>query len=210
MKKIWILLGLTSLLSLFLTGCGGDDNAAKNGNKERQGAQIQQVRAGDVNSHQNHIHTISDRAKQQVEGLKDVEEAHVIISNNNAYVAVRLVDQNKATGENANNGINEQNPRKGNGIQRDTHNQATVGNRAAEIASLENNFSEASNEFELKIANQIRQLDKNIQNVYISMNPYMFERMGAYEDDLKTNGKTEGLYEGLNNPINNSNGIQTD
>jgi hypothetical protein len=106
MKKGWTVLALTVVIS-GLSACGAN-NAADNRNDT--GLQTRKVRVNNVNN-VNNVNTglnVSTRASRNVERLNEVDRAHVIISNNNAYVAVRL----------ANNGINNNTnvPRTGAGI----------------------------------------------------------------------------------------------
>ena len=104
MKKSWMILG-SAVLSLSLTGCGGDDNAGGVNNNNGASVQSNEVRPIANNRNDNRTLRISDRAEKQVERLDQVDDAHVIISNNNAYVTVRLAnDQNN--NNNANNGNN--------------------------------------------------------------------------------------------------------
>lgn len=114
MNKKWIITGLT-VATLTLTGCGAlNDNAGKDNN----GKQLTQntrynnnlnrpmdvkydLRNNDLRSADRTL-TKSNRVEREVEKLKEVDDAHVIISNNNAYVAVRLAGRN-------NQGINDNN-----------------------------------------------------------------------------------------------------
>src|SRR3954454_19662074 len=105
MKKSWMILG-SAVLSLSLTGCGGDDNARGDDNNNGAKVQSNEVRPIANNRNNNRTLRISDRAEKQVERLNQVDDAHVIISNNNAYVTVRLAN-NQNNNNNANNGNNQ-------------------------------------------------------------------------------------------------------
>lgn len=109
MKKSWMVLG-SAVLSLSLAGCGDDNNAGGN-NDNNNGAKIQtnEVRPIANNRTNNRKLRISDRAEQKVERLDEVDNAHVIISNNNAYVTVRLADNNNRANNNRENGANNGN-----------------------------------------------------------------------------------------------------
>jgi len=104
MKKSWKLIG-SAVLSISLTGCGANDNAEGNGNNGEQQAQINQARPRALQTEQGGDRTLrmSDRAEQQVERIKEVKDAHVIISNNDAYVAVRLANNNDSGNNNGQN-----------------------------------------------------------------------------------------------------------
>ena len=120
MKKKWIIIG-TAVLTMSLTGCGTNENAEGNENNREQQAQTSQnrPRALQTDRTDNRTLRVNERAEQHVERIKEVEDAHVIIADNNAYVAVRLAN-------NSDNGNN-------NGQQTGTGNRQTgtmsTGNR---------------------------------------------------------------------------------
>ena len=265
MKKGWILAGAV-VMSLSLTGCGANDNAGDNDNNGGGRAQINRVRPMDVNNvGNNRPLSISDRAERQVEQMDEVDAAHVIISNNNAYVAVRLADNNNVTGNrtingnnpgtagtrdvnnldnngnarvndaldgnrrtlmengtvnqdgnnrNASDGVidgkgdagtgNGQNAAPGNRVNNNgtSNNSANDGKNAAENATLKNNYSEVSNAFEQKVADQVRQADSRINKVYVSINPDLYNRMNTFADDIRTNRNRDGLFNDFNATVN--------
>jgi hypothetical protein len=105
MKKSWMLIG-SAVLSISLTGCGANDNAEGNGNNGKQQAQVNQdarPRALQTDQGGDRTLRVNNRAEQHVEQLKEVQDAQVIISNNNAYVAVRLANNNDAGNNNGQN-----------------------------------------------------------------------------------------------------------
>lgn len=112
-KKTWAI-AASAALSLTLVGCGANDDTAmnnNNNNNQGQGFNTEQVRTRNVNNNNNNNQTndrnlsVSDRAELQVERMNEVEEANVIIWNNNAYVAVRLANQDDNR-NNRNGGMN--------------------------------------------------------------------------------------------------------
>ncbi|MEH7417457.1 YhcN/YlaJ family sporulation lipoprotein [Neobacillus drentensis] len=104
MKKGLVTFVLASTL-VGLTGCA--DNATKNNlrNDVNNGVDVRNVRNNldnrlsvqNVNDN-NHNLRYSNRAGRAVEKLQEVDLAHVIIRNNNAYVAVRLKNNRFQTG----------------------------------------------------------------------------------------------------------------
>lgn len=113
---------LTSTL-IGLTGCAGDNqNAGGDNNGGNLG--VNNVR-NDVRNNDNNGITgrnvsnqnlrVSTRAANNVERLGEVDQAHVIIRNNDAYVAVQLNNQRDTTGDRAGTGTNTTNNRGGNG-----------------------------------------------------------------------------------------------
>ncbi|MFB3168303.1 YhcN/YlaJ family sporulation lipoprotein [Neobacillus sp. 179-C4.2 HS] len=122
MKKGLITFVLTSTL-IGLTGCAGDNqNAGNDNNGANLG--VNNVR-NDMRNNDNNGVTgrnvsnqnlrVSTRAANNVERLGEVEQAHVIIRNNDAYVAVRLNNQQGTTGDRAGTGTGTTNNRGGNG-----------------------------------------------------------------------------------------------
>ncbi|MEH7178513.1 YhcN/YlaJ family sporulation lipoprotein [Neobacillus vireti] len=115
MKKGLITFVLTSTL-IGLTGCAGDNNNAgsdNNGGHFGVNNVRNNVRNNDNNgvtgrnvSNQNL--RVSTRAANNVERIGEVDQAHVIIRNNDAYVAVRLNNNQGTTGDRAGTGTGNQ------------------------------------------------------------------------------------------------------
>lgn len=130
MKKEWLIAGSLAMIT-GLAGCGvADNNAADDNNGRNQSAETNRIRtAGDDNgarnlrvnrSNQNNQRlSISEKAERSVEKLGNVDDAHVIIRNNDAYVAVRM--------GNGNNDNNNQTHNKG-GVNNAGGNTAGTGN----------------------------------------------------------------------------------
>jgi hypothetical protein len=122
LKKGLITFVLTSTL-FGLTGCAGDNqNAGGDNNGGNLG--VNNVRNNVKNNDNNGVTgrnvsnqnlRVSTRASNNVERLGEVDQAHVIIRNNDAYVAVRLNNQQGTTGDNAGTGTGTTNNRGGNG-----------------------------------------------------------------------------------------------
>lgn len=89
MKKSIIIAGC-AVFTMGLAGCGANNNAVDN-NRDQQ-VEISQVRRGPAT--EGNKLQLADRAERQVEQMPEVDDARVIISENNAYVAVRLADNN--------------------------------------------------------------------------------------------------------------------
>lgn len=96
MKKSIIIAGC-AVFTMGLAGCGANNNAADN-NRDQQ-VEISQVRRGPA-TEKNRLQ-LADRAERQVEQMPEVDDARVIISENNAYVAVRLAGNNADNNGNA-------------------------------------------------------------------------------------------------------------
>jgi hypothetical protein len=273
MKKNWIILG-PAVLSLSITGCGVNDNAAVNNNNGGQRVQTNQIKQSVVNNDRDsRTLRIADRAERQVERMKEVDDAHVIIANNNAYVAVRPANNNNATVKGTNNTGNTNNnlDNNGNAIDNDVangngrtfidngtvnqdnnngkvndgiidgkgdagvrnrqntgagnvgnnnntigtgyvndNNNGVAGNNTGGTATRGNNYTEVSNAFEQKIADQVRKADSKIHKVYVSVNPTLYNRMGTYADDIRANRNRDGLFDDFNDTVNDFFGRKND
>jgi len=96
MKKSIIIAGC-AVFTMSLAGCGANNNAADdNGDQQVEISQVQRGPATEGTKLQ-----LADRAERQVEQMPEVDDARVIISENNAYVAVRLADNNGENNGNA-------------------------------------------------------------------------------------------------------------
>src|SRR4051812_42492953 len=105
MKKGWIA-SVSFVFLLGLAGCGGNNNATGNDPDNNEGqvktqnvnnggnneGQVKTRNVNNENGNDGQNLRVSDRAAQAVERMEGVDQAHVIIANNNAYVAVRLAE----------------------------------------------------------------------------------------------------------------------
>lgn len=105
MKMKWFITGI-AVASLCLTGCTNNDNAGDNNDN---GTQFTQNTRNNNNARPMYVKNntrnnqnvkTSRAAEREVEKLKEVEDAHVFITNNNAYVAVRLSKNNRGNTNN--------------------------------------------------------------------------------------------------------------
>ncbi len=305
MKKGWIMLS-SAVLTLGLAGCGGNDNAGGNNNagENNNGQQVQnQNRPRILNDDRNNrTLRISDRAERQVEKMEEVSDARVIISNNNAYVTVKLGENNNNNGNGTNNGDNgagagggtgttgtgagagtygtgtgtngaagagrgtgmaagnnnadrngnarvndtfdgnnngnamengtvnqsdngsdgmidgkgdagKGNRKNGNGNNNNDggtnifgagngNNNGANGNNGGDNVDGDTEYSEVSNAFEQRIADQVRKADKRIHKVFVSLDTDLYNRMGTYAEDIRTNRDRDGLFDNFNADMN--------
>jgi YhcN/YlaJ family sporulation lipoprotein len=105
----------SALIALFLTGCGTSDdndngkNVGMNTRSDKNNANTLNVndRNGDndynarqlSNDDNDNKMRVADEVADQLEDLKDVEGASVIITDNNAYVAVNLTNDKNLTND---------------------------------------------------------------------------------------------------------------
>lgn len=104
MKKslvpILLVAGITAL-----SGCANNANDVRN---DIRTTDVRDNVRNNVDFRDNNRLTVSERAARNVEGLKEVDRAHVIMRGNDAYVAVRLKNQAGGAGTlgTGNNGTN--------------------------------------------------------------------------------------------------------
>jgi YhcN/YlaJ family sporulation lipoprotein len=200
MKKSWVILG-SAVLTLSLTACAANDQSTGGNNNNNNSNGNQQVQTNDAaprvldeNRNQKTL-TISDRAEQQVEKMKEVEDAHVIISNNDAYVALKLTSVNKEDGNGNNNG-----GMNGQDADRNTEN-GDAGNESGDHNS-KSRYSKVSTEYEQKVADLVREADNKIHEVYVSANPDLYNQLNTYANNINTGQNNDGLFEDFNEMVN--------
>ncbi|TLS36964.1 YhcN/YlaJ family sporulation lipoprotein [Pseudalkalibacillus caeni] len=145
-KNLLIVIGLC-VFSLVGCNVNGDNNNDKNNN-----ANIQNVNDNDRNNR----YEVADEAADRVENLKEVNNAYVITTDNNAYVAATLKD---------------------------------------------NEEGKLTRDIEKKISKQVKDTDKDIDNVYVSTNPDFFKRMGNYANKVQNGNPIQGLGEEFSETI---------
>ncbi|MBT2699238.1 YhcN/YlaJ family sporulation lipoprotein [Bacillus sp. ISL-40] len=99
---------------------------------------------------------VADTAADKVINLTEVDNATVIINDNNAYVAAKL------------------------------------------DVSSRNELTSAIKE---KIARAVKSVDRNIDNVYISVNPDFYDRMNAYSRDIRNGRPVSGFIDEFSDTI---------
>jgi YhcN/YlaJ family sporulation lipoprotein len=195
MKKSWVILG-SAALTLSLTACAGNDNSAVGNNNGNQQVQTNDAAPRVLDENRNHkTLTISERAEQQVEKMKEVDDAHVIISNNDAYVALKLTSVNKEEGNGNNNG-----DMNGQGADRSTNN-GDAGNETSDN-NIKSRYSKVSSEYEQKVADLVREADNKIHEVYVSANPDLYNQLNTYANNINTGQNNDGLFEDFNDMVN--------
>ncbi|CAM4034469.1 YhcN/YlaJ family sporulation lipoprotein [Mesobacillus thioparans] len=223
MKKSIIIAGC-AVFTMGLAGCGANNNAADN-NRDQQ-VEINQVRRGPVTNADNRLQ-LADRAERQVEQMPEVDDARVIISDNNAYVAVRLADNNIDNDGNArvndamdgngrtfaeNGRVDQDDNAAGNDGVIDGQGDAGKGNRRnagtfgtdndrTDMNGTASNNGEDLTSLEQQIEQRVRQANKGIDSVYVSVDRNAFDRMGSFTDDIRTNRNRDGLFDDFRNTM---------
>ncbi|MFS0574003.1 YhcN/YlaJ family sporulation lipoprotein [Sporosarcina sp. 179-K 3D1 HS] len=161
MKK-WIQLTIAFLMVLSLIGCGMKKNNDASSSQATNTTQTQENNEvgtgehaqGDSTNHNGHDNQsrleVADEAAARVSDMKEVDNATVLVTDQNAYVAAVLTDQS-----------------------------------ATDLTS----------ELESRIAATVREVDRDIENVYVSVNPDFVERLNEYGAKINEGQPVEGLFE---------------
>ena len=170
-----------SLSSLLLTACGVDNNNNNNANdtamRNKNDNTLKNVNYNPNTTNRNYDNNnvnrdvtnitnrnpnannndyrmrVADKAAERIVGMREVDQANVIVTDNNAYVAAKL----------ANNAGNQ----------------------------LEKNV-------EKKISNVVKSTDRNIDHVYVSVNPDFYTRTTSYANDIRNGRPVAGFFDEFN------------
>lgn len=119
-----------------------DDNARAN-----QDDRTNNIR--NVNNNENRM-DVADKAADKIVEMREVDQANVIVTNNNAYVAAKLTD-------NASNKL--------------------------------------SKNVEKKISDLVKSTNRDIDHVYVSVNPDFYNRTTSYVNDIRDGRPIEGFFD---------------
>jgi hypothetical protein len=253
MKRRSVALIITTCL-LGLAGCSGNQkNSATDTVKRNFNVTTTNNQNSIILNDTNQKLRISTLASKSVEHMKAVDQAQVIIRNNDAYVAVRLKNGTGTTGiggygtnagttgttrtsYNSNNpgmygnGYNsggtgttglEGNNRFNTGMYGNGYNSGATGttgvdgnknnagvtgiggpgNNSRTTGLRGNNYSEFSSPLEKKIADRVRAVEKNIDTVYVSINPDFYNQMTTYSNNIRNGQNRDGLLNDFSNTV---------
>ncbi|WP_373895606.1 YhcN/YlaJ family sporulation lipoprotein [Virgibacillus natechei] len=164
-----------------------DRGQDSNGNNNNQGNNNQGNNQYDV------AEEAADRITNEVD---DIDNAYVLTTENNAYVAAGLdVDRgerNDRTGDENNNGdasINNQNNNNNNNQGNDSQN------------NNDRNDDELSDDVKEEISDIVKSVNNDIDNVYVSTNPEFFDLTNNYVDDVNNGEPIEGFFDQFGNMV---------
>lgn len=156
----------------------------------------------------NRYDVAKEAADRITEEINDVDRAYVLTTNNNAYVAV-VMDDDRREGRNTNRSNVKNRTNQGNlgnlgdnrnNTQTDTTRRGTADNdlHNRTFIGRDDNISE---ELKRDIAEIVRSVDQNIDNVYVSTNPDFVDLTNNYIDDINTGRPIRGFFEEMGNMI---------
>ncbi|WP_369792725.1 YhcN/YlaJ family sporulation lipoprotein [Virgibacillus sp. SK37] len=191
-------MSITSILALALVACGTNDNGDNQEGAMGDNNNIEQTRynntgdgmAGDRdhnmmrnserdqnrtdtrNGNENRYDVAEEAANKITDKVDEIENAYVLTTDNNAYVAARL-DTNDNNGNNNNNN-NGNNNNKGN---------------------------EVTDKVKDEITKIVKSVDKDIDNVYVSTNPDFVDLTNNYINDVDNGEPIEGFFDQFGNMV---------
>ncbi|SEQ40078.1 sporulation lipoprotein, YhcN/YlaJ family [Virgibacillus subterraneus] len=210
----WKLFSLLVVISIALVACQGN-----NGNEEGQngdGNNVEQTRynsTDNMNNDQNKgnnngnaqqngndeyelAEKAADKISDQVEGI---DNAYVLKTENNAYVAAEL-DNGNANGNNTGN-TNEMNNGNGDNINNTNGENNGLTNNGSARENGNNNGDQLTDEVKQEISKIVKSVDNDIDNVYVSTNPDFFDLANNYADDAGNGDPVEGIFDQMGNMI---------
>ncbi|WP_341278742.1 YhcN/YlaJ family sporulation lipoprotein [Paenibacillus sp. FSL H8-0537] len=206
-KNFLAVLSAGALLSAMLTGCAanqgdlGNKNIRTkmvredaNGNKmlkdrfandhmnEKNYVNGKNIRGNNiVGSHKNYKMEMSEEIAKRIANKHNVRSANVLLTDNNAYVAVSFED-------NLNNGDKKLMSRT---------NSSYMGRDGSNYQRRMNTMSTGENaltsQIKADIAKEVRRVKPGVDNVYVSANPDFVGRMTSYMTDVRNGHPIQGF-----------------
>ncbi|MGP4106543.1 YhcN/YlaJ family sporulation lipoprotein [Virgibacillus sp. L01] len=223
----WKLLCLLAVISIALVACQGDNG---NGNEQGQngdGNNVEQTRYnatdnmnnGGNNGNNNgngqqgngeNQYELAEKAADKISNqVKGIDNAYVLKTDNNAYVAAELDNGNNGNTDNGNTGgMNNGNGNNTGNMNDNTNgNNGNGGNMNVENNGLTNNGNDndggdqLTDEVKQEVSKIVKSVDKDVDNVYVSTNPDFFDLANNYADDAGNGDPVEGLFDQMGNMI---------
>lgn len=186
MKKIRLLM-MAALVASALAACGmnkdttnnaDDDRAAENEVTKDNGMNEDNDQNDDNGDNTNGVNNgvdhngesrldVAEDAADKVAELDEVDNATVILTDNNAYVAVEMSNTADANDDNA------------------------------------DREDELSKDLEDKIADKVRDVKTDVNNVYVSLNPDFVEQMRDYRTRIDEGESIEGFFDEFGEAMRN-------
>ncbi|QXE02627.1 YhcN/YlaJ family sporulation lipoprotein [Terribacillus sp. DMT04] len=198
MKK-WKLLSMAALAAITLTACQNDDN-----NESGMGGNVEPTRFNNTDNnlvHRNSDDTmdVDDRQKngndqqpryqvaddisKKVKEVKGVDNAYVFTTDNNAFVAVDMQNNNDDNDNSGNNGM-------GNISTGDTQNTG------------DNQNNDVTDEMKKEVEKAVKSVDEDIDNVYVSADPDFLGMAEDYNNKIDEGQPVKGFFLEFGNMLN--------
>lgn len=132
--------------------------------------------AGNLKMHRNTRVEMSEEIAEQVADLSEVARANVLLTDENAYIAVVLA----------------------NNAEQQTEKNVNKRNRADGMNRMFNQTDEVTDQIKDKIANEVKSVNPDVNNVFVSANPDFMERMNGFVDQVQDGRPIRGFINEFN------------
>ncbi|WP_419874316.1 YhcN/YlaJ family sporulation lipoprotein [Candidatus Pristimantibacillus sp. PTI5] len=134
-----------------------------------------------IGSHKNYRMEMSEKIAEQITKMDAVKVSYVLLTDQNAYVAVSL-DEEEPTGDSK---------------MMSRTNTGYMGKEGARMSRRMSSLSTGQNmltdQIKDEIANEVKRLKPSVEHVYVSANPDFVGRMNAYMNDVKLGHPIQGF-----------------
>ncbi|GAB3060783.1 YhcN/YlaJ family sporulation lipoprotein [Virgibacillus ainsalahensis] len=172
------------------TGERINDDRDYNMRRSSERAQDRDDNNNDNNNGQSRYEVAEEAADRITEKIDEIDNAYVLTTDNNAYVAAGL--------DNDNEGNRDQENRENGNITNNTNNNA---NNNGNNTGNRDHGEELTEEVKEEISNLVKEVDNDIDNVYISTNPDFVDLTNNYVDDVDNGRPVEGFFQQFGNMV---------
>ncbi|WP_071395207.1 YhcN/YlaJ family sporulation lipoprotein [Bacillus tuaregi] len=186
------LLTTISISSIILSACGTDNGTALNPNPN-------------TNQDTAHLRTVSDKKQNVNQSIREEQNRRITNGNGNNQnrdITARNIANNTADNDNG-NATNNQMDIADQAAEKitqmrevDRANVIVTNHNAYVAAKLAANADKTlTNDVERKISDLVKSSNRNIEHVYISVNPDFYKRTTSYAEDIRNGQPVEGLFD---------------
>lgn len=204
----WILrMTVLTVVLLAVAACG---NQAGNDDRDMEGYRLQtnnitnQAEDNNLRTNQNQnqnqnrnatMHNnsrveMSEEIAERIANMNEIDTANVMLTDENAYIAVVLNDDRN---ENRNNTMNRNNNFTNGNNNMNRNNNNRVQN---------NNNVDVTDNLKERIAILVQSRNPDIDNVYVSTNPDFVDRMNGFVDQVQAGNPVSGFINEFNTMVN--------
>jgi hypothetical protein len=183
-----------------------DTNRGMNDNRDygmRRTSEREQERDDNTAGNNNDRYEVADEAADRItEQVDEIDRAYVLTTENNAYVAAGLdidrSDRNDRDGQGTANNPNRNATNGDRNVQDNTNNLTRNTTDGIDNDHFDDQLSDDVKE---EIADIVKSVNNDIDNVYVSTNPDFFDLTNNYADDMNNEEPVEGFFDQIGNAI---------
>ncbi|MGM8366739.1 YhcN/YlaJ family sporulation lipoprotein [Virgibacillus sp. W0181] len=157
--------------------------------------------ANNNNDNNNNQYDVADKAADKItDQIKEIDQAYVLTTDNNAYVAAMLDnDSNRNNNNRMNENGTNNNQNNNDGINGMFDNNANNNNN--NTGNNRGNGDELTDDVKSKIKDIVQSVDKDIDNVYVTTNPDFADLTNNYINDMDEGRPVRGMFDQIGNAI---------